>query len=209
MELKQRDMLRQIYRSNLILHGCKTYNLYITWLVPRDSKVKRILSSDWLPSEKGPVFPAQPRSQYPGPKGFSWNFSSWKREQAAKRRQRVAKRRRVREKRFSLSPRRFAVRSCENEEKFKEKPLGPGCVPRFFTYEETNQRTRFFFRLGPGRKSSLGRIINPLLTRFVRWRPSLSIKKQKRSWPIGSLNDARQPEMTPFPFKFALTLPNL
>ena len=55
MELKQRDMLREIYRSNLILHGCKTYNLYITWLVPRDSKVKRILSSDWLPSEKGPV----------------------------------------------------------------------------------------------------------------------------------------------------------
>ena len=58
MELKQRDMLRQIYRSNLILHGCKTYNLYITWLVPRDSKVKRILSSDWLPSEKGPVLSA-------------------------------------------------------------------------------------------------------------------------------------------------------
>ena len=55
MELKQRDMLREIYRSNLILHGCKTYNLYITWLVPRDSKVKRILSSDWLPSEKGRV----------------------------------------------------------------------------------------------------------------------------------------------------------
>ena len=37
--------------------------------------------------------------------------------------------------------------------------------------------------------------------------PSLSIKTQKRAWPIGSLNDA--PEMTPFPFKFALTLPNL
>ena len=55
MELKQTDMLREIYRSNLILHGCKTYNLYITWLVPRDSKVKRILSSDWLPSEKGRV----------------------------------------------------------------------------------------------------------------------------------------------------------
>ena len=58
MELKQRDMLREIYRSNLILHGCKTYNLYTTWLVPRDSKVKRILSSDWLPSEKGPVLSA-------------------------------------------------------------------------------------------------------------------------------------------------------
>ena len=38
---------------------------------------------------------------------------------------------------------------------------------------------------------------------------SLSIKTKKRAWPIGSLNDARQPEMTPFPFKFALTLPNL
>ena len=58
MELKQKDMLREIYRSNLILHGCKTYNLYTTWLVPRDSKVKRILSSDWLPSEKGPVLSA-------------------------------------------------------------------------------------------------------------------------------------------------------
>ena len=33
MELKQKDMLREIYRSNLILHGCKTYNLYTTWLV--------------------------------------------------------------------------------------------------------------------------------------------------------------------------------
>ena len=45
-------MLREIYRSNLILHGCKTYNLYTTWLVPRDSKVKRILSSDWLQARK-------------------------------------------------------------------------------------------------------------------------------------------------------------
>ena len=58
MELKQKDMLREIYRSNLILDGCKTYNLYTKWLVPRDSKVKRILSSDWLPSEKGPVLSA-------------------------------------------------------------------------------------------------------------------------------------------------------
>ena len=51
-------MLREIYRSNLILDSCKTYNLYTKWLVPRDSKVKRILSSDWLPSEKGPVLSA-------------------------------------------------------------------------------------------------------------------------------------------------------
>ena len=58
MELKQKDMLREIYRSNLILDSCKTYNLYTKWLVPRDSKVKRILSSDWLPSEKGPVLSA-------------------------------------------------------------------------------------------------------------------------------------------------------
>ena len=224
MELKQRDLLRETYKSNLILFGYKTYNLYITWLVPRDSKVKRILSSDYLPERERAFlvrwkFPAQPRSLYPCPKGFSWNFSSRKREQAAKWRQRVAKRRREREKRFSLSPCRFAARSLFREEKFQEKPLGPGYVPRLFTYEETNQRTRFFFRFGPGRKSSLGRIINPLLIMFVRWRwldiatlfssSSLSIKTQKRSWPIGSLNDARQPEMTPFPFKFALTLPNL
>ena len=58
MELKQWYMLREIYKSNLILHGCKTYHLYIRWLVPRDSKVKRILSFDWLPSEKGPVLSA-------------------------------------------------------------------------------------------------------------------------------------------------------
>ena len=133
MKLKQRDMLREIYRSNLILHGCKTYNLYITWLVPRVSKVKRILSFDWPPSEKRAClvrwkFPAQPRSQYPGPKGFSWNFSSWKRERAAKRRQRVAKQRRERKKRFSLSLRRFAASGLFREEKFQGKPLRPGYI---------------------------------------------------------------------------------
>ena len=102
MKLKQRDMLREIYRSNLILHDCKTYNLYITGLVTRDSKVKQILSSDWLPERERVClvrwkFPAQSCSQYPGPKRFSWNFSSRKRERAAKRR-------REREKNVFLSP---------------------------------------------------------------------------------------------------------
>ena len=179
-------MLREIYKSNLILHGCKTYNLYITWLVPRDSKVKRILSSDWLAERERAClvrwkFLAQPRSLYPGPKGFS----SRKRERSANWRQRVARRRREREKRFSLSPRRFAAHSLFREEKFQEKPLGPGYVPRLFIYEETNQRTRFFFRFGPRRKRSLGRIINPLLTRFVRSRwPNIGLsRKQKFSRP--------------------------
>ena len=149
MELKQRDMLREIYRSNLILHGCKTYNLYITGLVPRDSKVKQILSSDWLPERERAClvrwkFPAQPCSHYPGPKGFSWNFSSRKRERAAKRRQRVAKRRRVREKRFLslLAASRFAL--GKTKKNFKKNLWDQGTFPGSSpTRKRTKERGSF------------------------------------------------------------------
>ena len=140
MELKQRDMLREIYRSNLILHGCKTYNLYITWLVPRDSKVKQILSSDWLPErEKGLSCPLEILclTLFPVPWSQRFFLKFFFAKERASSEAATTSREAVKSKRktfFSLSPRRFAVRSCENEEKFQEKPLGPGYVPTFFTY---------------------------------------------------------------------------
>ena len=224
MELKQKDMLREIYRSNLILDSCKTYNLYTKWLVPRDSKVKRILSSDWLPSEKGPVLSAGnfPLNLVPStlvPKVFLEIFL---RERESEQRSGDESRSsEEREKNVFLSlfaASRLAVSFAKKN--FKENLWDQGIyVPTLFTYEETNERTRFFFRFSPGRKSSLGRIINPLLTRSVRSRwqdivpffssSSFSIKTQKRAWPIGSLIDAHQLEMRPSPFKFTLTLPNL
>ena len=134
MELKQRDMLREIYRSNLILHGCKTYNLYITWLVPRDSKVKRILSSDWLPSEKGRVlstgnFPLDLVPCTLVPKVFLEIFL---RERESEQRSGDNESRSGENVFLSLlAASRFALAKTK---KFQEKPLGPGYVPRFFTY---------------------------------------------------------------------------
>ena len=53
--------------------------------------------------------------RYPGPRGFSWNFSSGKRERAAKRQR----------DREALCL-RYAARSFFPEEKFHEKTLGLG-----------------------------------------------------------------------------------